>query len=111
MRIVSYTNDGCQLDSLVTLINEVYRDYPAYAQSRASRKAVLDRPTMTPTAVAIKNHRMTWMNRSELSRKRRNTRGKSPVIGEIRRLVAGEITHGRERCLREERHSCGAPMK
>ena len=39
MRIVGHTNDSCQFDSLVTLINEVYRDYPEYAQSRASRVA------------------------------------------------------------------------
>ena len=39
MRIVSYTNDGCQLDGLSTLINEVYRDYPEYAGCRASMVA------------------------------------------------------------------------
>lgn len=39
MRIVSYTNDGCPLDGLTTLINEVYRDHPEYARCRATTVA------------------------------------------------------------------------
>ena len=39
MRIVSYTNDGCQIDSLVTLISEVYRDHPQFARSRTIKVA------------------------------------------------------------------------
>jgi len=45
MRIVSYTDSGRHLNSLATLINEVYRDYPEYAESRARMIAKALAPT------------------------------------------------------------------
>lgn len=39
MKIVSYSNDPHRVDDLVTLINDVYRDYPVYRSERAASVA------------------------------------------------------------------------